>query len=268
VQNSFSVKQVFQFFHQRFSYYKSFGSIKALEAMRKIYELDSGDIVPTHQEILAQQKMPARSVSLRITRMMDDAIGLFQDLAQPRGLAEDFNAGGFPDIYKGIGLNAPDCPFPSIIARANATALMAATMGDALAVKSSELFAQGKASLGYMLDVVNSAGAERLGCRMCGLFLERLRAESCEGKNVKVQYYCPGHCGWHISGQEKLFGALNPGKIGVSLNERWVMRPLKSISGIMAAAPIDVHRFRQGFSFCPRCRDRKCAERFKLLETE
>jgi len=236
--------------------------------MRKIYELDSGDIVPTHQEILARQKMPARSVSPGIKRMVDDAIGLFQYLAQPRGLAEDIDAGGFSDLYKGSGLNARDCPVPSIIARANATALMAATMGDALAVKSRELFAQGKASLCYMLDVVNSAGAERLGRRMCGLFLERLRAESREGKGVKVQYYCPGHCGWHISGQEKLFEALNPGEIGVSLNERRVMRPLKSISGIMAAAPIEAHRFRQGFSFCPRCVERKCAERFRLLETE
>jgi len=236
--------------------------------MRKIFELDRRDIVPTPLEVVKMQKIPERSVSPRIVRMMDEAIALFEDLARPRGLMEYFETGGFPGIYEGGGLNAPDGPVPSIVARSEATALMAATMGDALALKCADLFAHGSASLGYMLDVVNSAAAERLGRRMCSLFLEHLCPEPCEEKikEIKAQYYCPGHCGWHISGQEKLFAALNPGEIGMSLNERWVMRPLKSISGIIAAAPIEVHRFGQDFSFCPACRERKCIERLIMLE--
>jgi hypothetical protein len=209
-------------------------------------------------------------VSPRITRLTDDAIGLFQDLAQPCGLVEDFEAGGFPDLYKGSGLNAPDGPVPSIVARADSIALMAATMGEDLAVKCSDLFRQGNASLGYMLNVVSSAASELLGRRMCRLFLDRLSSEAreIEIKNIRVQYYCPGHCGWHISGQEKLFAALRPEEIGMSLNAHWVMHPFKSISGILAAAPIDVHRFGQNFSFCPECRERKCVERLTSLETE
>ena len=236
--------------------------------MRKIYELDGRDIVPTRQQVLAQQKMTGRQVSPRITRLMDDAIDLFRELVRPRGLLDGFEADAFPGLYKGNGRNAPDGPVPSIVARADATALMAATMGDALAVKCGELFTQGNASLGYMLNMVGSAGSEQLGRQMCRLFLERLRSKPCELESLKVQYYCPGHCGWHISGQEKLFDALHPDEIGVSLDAHWVMHPFKSISGILAAAPIEVHRFRQGFSFCPQCRERKCAERIGLLETE
>ena len=242
--------------------------------MRKIYELDKHDIVPTPLEVLAWQKMPECSVSPRITRLMDDAIGFFNDLAQPCGLMEDFDSDGFPDIYTGNGMNAPDSPVPSIVARADATALMAATMGDALAVKCSELFAEKSASLGYMLNVVASAASESLGRQMCRLFLDRLRSEPRNSReenimgNIKAQYYCPGHCGWHISGQEKLFAALHPEEIGISIGAHWVMHPFKSISGILAAAPIDVHRFRPGFSFCPQCSERRCIERLELLEKE
>jgi len=236
--------------------------------MRKIYKFEKHEIVPTHIEVLLWQKMPERSMSPRITRLMDDAIDLFHDLADPRGLLEDFGAGVFPVLYNGNGMNAPDGPVPSIAARADATALMAATMGDALAVKCNDLFTQGSASLGYMLNVVSSVASERLGRRMCRLFLERLCSESNEVKDIRVQYYCPGHCGWHISGQEKLFAALCPGEIGMSIDSRWVMHPYKSISGILAAAPMEVHRFRQGFSFCSQCRERKCIERLELLETE
>ena len=235
--------------------------------MRKIYELDKKDIVPTHAEIMAWQKMPEGSASPRIMRLMDDAIGFFQESAVLRGLIDDFEADGFPDIYEGNGLNAPDGPVSSIIARSEATALMAATMGDALSLKCSDLLKRGSAALGYMLNVVSSVGADKLGLGMCRLFLERLRSEPREVKNLKVQYYCPGHCGWHISGQEKLLAALHPDEIGVSLNEHWVMNPFKSVSGILVAAPVEVHRFRQSFSFCPQCKDRKCVERFKLLET-
>ena len=234
--------------------------------MRKIYELDRREIVPTPPEVLAWQKIPERSVSPRIKRMMDEAIDLFLGLAQPRGLMQDFDPGGFSDLYKGDGQNAPDGPFPSVVARAEATALMAATMGDELAIKCTELFSQGNASLGYMLNIVSSAAADRLGCRMCRLFFECLSSEP--QADIKVQYYCPGHCGWHISGQEKLLATLRPEEIGLSLAANWVMRPFKSISGILVAAPIEVHRFRQGFSFCPQCRERKCVERLELLETE
>ena len=236
--------------------------------MRNIYDLDKHGIAPTRLEVLRWQKIPEGSVSPRISRLMDDAIGLFQELARPGGLVDDSKADGFPGIYEGGGMNAPDGPVPSIAARADAVALMAATMGDALALKISELFAQGSASLGYMLNVVSSAAADRLGRRMCRIFLERLRSEPRELKNISVQYYCPGHCGWHISGQEKLLAALHADEIGISLDAHWIMHPLKSISGILAAAPIEVHRFRQDFSFCHKCSERKCVERFEWLENE
>jgi len=230
--------------------------------MRKVYELGTGDIAPSVEEVLVQQKMTSRAPAPKVLRLLDQALGVFHELARPLGVMQDLPVGGFPELYRGRGLNAPDGPVPSVVARSEAAAVMAATMGDALAVKSSGLFAEGGAALGYMMDAVNSCGAEKLGRRMCDLFLKELGAPD----GLKAQYYCPGHCGWHISGQEALFAALRPEDVGMSLNERWVMFPFKSISGVVAAADIEAHRFQHGFSFCFACRERKCVERIKQLE--
>ncbi|HSW39915.1 MAG TPA: hypothetical protein VLL97_10535, partial [Acidobacteriota bacterium] len=85
--------------------------------------------------------------------------------------------------------------------------------------------------------------------------------------NTRVQYYSPGHCGWHISGQEKIFEALRPEEIGISLKPNWIMQPLKSISGILVIGDIEIHRFEPVFCFCRHCREKKCVTRFKYLET-
>ena len=233
--------------------------------MRKVYDLNIDNIIPIVQEVLVQQKMTGRAPSPRVLQLLEQALDIFHDLARPRGVLEDFSIGEFPELYQGNGMNAPDGPVPAIVAGADAVAVMAATMGDALAVKSSQLFAEGSAALGYMMDAVNSVGAERLGRRMCDLFLEALPLEMRGQENLRVQYYCPGHCGWHISGQDRIFATLHPEDIGMSVNPRWVMFPFKSISGLVVAADIEVHRFQYGFSFCPQCRERKCVERFEQL---
>jgi hypothetical protein len=101
---------------------------------------------------------------------------------------------------------------------------------------------------------------------MAQRFLELLPADLRRSKELKAQYYCPGHCGWHISGQARLFELLRPEEIGVSLNANWVMRPVKSISGFLVAAELRVHRFRPDFPFCKDCKEHKCVQRLAILE--
>ena len=73
--------------------------------------------------------------------------------------------------------------------------------------------------------------------------------------------YSPGYCGWHITAQRKLFAALQPAAIGVSLNASCLMEPLKSVSGVILAGPPAIHEFEAGFPFCRQCRDRSCGAR-------
>jgi hypothetical protein len=235
--------------------------------MRRIVSLSVDEVTPSRAEVLENQGMAGRpNVPARIISLLDSALDLFKQLAEPRGLMEDWPVTGFKPIYDGNGLNALECPIPLIVERADAMALFAATVGSALIAKSNELFAGGEAALGYMLDAVNTSGAERLGRMMCQKFLEVIPEELRLAKAIKVQYYSPGHCGWHLSGQSKLFEALHPQEIGVELKSGWAMQPVKSIDGVLIAGEIEIHRFRSSFPFCNDCKEHKCVPRLKLLE--
>jgi hypothetical protein len=236
--------------------------------MRRMFSLSVDEILPERDEVLEDQGMAGRAnIPARILSLLDSALELFKQLAEPRGVMEDWPVSGFKAIYDGNGLNSPECPVPPIVAQADGMALFAATMGAALADRSSELFTKGGATLGYMLDAVNTVGSERLGRQMCRRFHELLPEELRRAKQIRVQYYCPGHCGWHLSGQEKLFEALHPEEIGITLKPAsWAMYPIKSISGVLVAGGIESHRFRPDFPFCPICKEHKCVTRLKFLE--
>jgi hypothetical protein len=237
--------------------------------MRKILELNITDLMPTRDEVLADQGMAGRAnLPERIRNLLDSALDIFHQLAEPKGLLQDVSLPEFETIYEGGGMNSPEGPVPPIVSKADALALFAATMGNSLAAKSSELFKEGGAALGYMLDAVNSSAAERLGRQMCLRFLHQLSPDKHSDGALKAQYYSPGHCGWHISGQTRLFQMLHPEEIGVTVNTSWAMYPLKSISGILVAGEIDIHRFQPIFSFCRQCKEHKCIKRLLLLESE
>jgi hypothetical protein len=229
--------------------------------------LDVEEIVPSPIEVLESQGMSGlQKLPARIRALLDSAFDVFRQLAEPRGLLEDLPIDDFEAIYDANGNSAPEGPVPLVVHHAEALALFAATLGSALVAKSSELFANEGPALGYMLDAVNTSGAERLGKFMGHRFLELLYKKQPQIKNLKVQYYSPGHCGWHISGQEKLFQVLHPEEIGITLNASWAMQPFKSISGILAAGDMKIHRFKPVFSFCKQCKEKKCLERIKILE--
>jgi hypothetical protein len=235
--------------------------------MREVIELSVEEIVPSPVEVLENQGMTGRkNIPERITKLLDSAIELFRQIAEPQGILEDLPISDFDAIYNGNGMNSSEGPVPLIIPRADAIALFAATLGDALITKSSELFSKGGAALGFMLDAVNSSGAERLGMRMGQRFLDLSPETLRQGRNLKAQYYSPGHCGWHISGQEKLFEVLHPEEIGIEINRSWTMQPFKSISGVLVVGEMEIHRFKPDFSFCKECKEHKCAERLKILE--
>jgi len=68
-----------------------------------------------------------------------------------------------------------------------------------------------------------------------------------------------------VSGQRALFAYVGPDAIGVTLNESCLMHPLKSVSGVLAAGPADIHRFTPAWAFCADCRNRTCLVRMKQL---
>ena len=71
--------------------------------------------------------------------------------------------------------------------------------------------------------------------------------------------YSPGYCGIALTEQTKLFSLFGGETVGVELTEDCMMRPLKSISGLIGLGPADeigVHG-----SPCERCELYNCAMR-------
>jgi len=230
--------------------------------MREIVHFPVDAALPAAEEVLASQGMPGRpALPEKIAALLDEALQLCAQLAEPRGIMADISRQDFAAVYDGEGLNAAETPLPAIAERADALALFAATLGEPVSARIGDLFQADEPALGFMLDAVASLGADRLADLMGRRFLEILSAEAGGCTPATVLPYSPGYCGWHITAQRKLFEFLRPGEIGITLNSSCLMQPLKSVSGVLVAGKGEIHRFRPKFSFCADCKTHECVQR-------
>ena len=217
--------------------------------------------MPPRGGVLERMGMASPSdLSARTGALLESAADEFARLVEPRGLAEDVTAAEFAAVYAGEGLNSHETPLAQIWPRADSLALYAATLGEPISTRIAELFAAGDMAAGFVLDAVASVSADLLTDRLAG----RLRARVA-GEGTAVLGYSPGYCGWHISGQRRLFERLGPDEIGISLNDSCLMRPLKSVSGVLVAGAAPIHRFRPEFTFCEECTTRQCLPRMRSV---
>ncbi len=65
--------------------------------------------------------------------------------------------------------------------------------------------------------------------------------------------YSPGQYKWTIEEQKKIFEMLDGKRIGVQLNESYLMVPFKSVSGVYGFGPEDkIDKTRVACDLCPR----------------
>jgi hypothetical protein len=166
----------------------------------------------------------------------------------------------FAAIYDRAGRNDAATPMRDILPRAGAEALFAATLGPAVDESIRACFREGDAATGCMLDVYASGAADRLADLIAGRFREDV-AQRPAAAPVVVLPYSPGYCGWDVTGQTALFARLQPEEIGVRLNANCLMQPIKSVSGVLIAGPLDTHRFRPKYPCCAPCGTHECRRR-------
>jgi hypothetical protein len=230
--------------------------------MRECIRFTIEESTPASSGVLRSQGLPPRSeLSERIGALLDSAILLFTGLAQPTGVLADLSKQEFEMIYRGDGLNPHETPLEEIFPEADSLALFAATLGGLVSERISHLLAADQLALGFMLDAVASEAADQLAIVMGRHLSQRLLRERQQPKKPSVLAYSPGYCGWHLSGQDKLFQFLHPEQIGITLNTSYLMEPLKSVSGVLVAGRGEIHRFRPEFSFCGTCKTHQCLDR-------
>lgn len=230
--------------------------------MREIVRFPAEEVRPSAQEVLAAQGVRSgASRPARVAEALVSAFRLFEELAAPVGLSEDLAREEFPAIYQGEGGNPPETPLPGIVARSAGLALYAATVGEAVGRRISELFAEQDPLVAYLLDAVASAAADRLSDRLAERFHTRLVERGLEPDEAQVLPYSPGYCGWEVRGQRPLFSRLRPEEIGIHLNASCLMTPLKSVSGVLVGGTGESHHFSPDFPFCELCATRECEQR-------
>jgi hypothetical protein len=234
--------------------------------MSEILEFSVENLVPEVEEILANQGVPEDKVpDEKVIETAEEAVGLFEELCDPAGIIEEISRDDFSDVYYGEGHNDENDPVARIYPRADFMALFAVTVGQELSDKIESLFELNDFALASMLDAAASEGVERTGILAEAAFRNELKSGKGMFQETASLRYSPGYCGWHISGQGKLFEYLEPENIGISLTESYLMQPLKSISGVIIVGRPEIHQFEIGFPFCENCATHDCQVRMQSV---
>jgi len=267
--------------------------------MSLIEQFAPTDLVEDRTAVFANQGIPAGEVvSARIEELYEGARELLARVAVPVSMVAEIGADEFTTIYAGEGQNEPETPVGEIYRRATDLALFAVTLGAEVSREIERRFAANDLAVASMLDAVASVAADMLAAAVQDRHGERLAermtaagaarsdaatpaADAAGGAtgaavdgasppvpaaaDLGVLRYSPGYCGWHVTGQRRLFAALRPEQIGITLGDSCLMEPLKSVSGVLIAGPRKIHQFKDAFPFCEQCTTRGCRERLRAL---
>lgn len=228
--------------------------------MRQRVEWTPAESAPVRAEVLRLQGLPVNGeLSPRIDALVEAATAVYLELAEPRAIVGNIGADEFAEVYRGDGRNSHETPLEIIFPKADRLALFAATVGARVTARIRELFARHELASGCLLDSVASAAADHLAELLGPRYLTMEGDDGARGWRVLA--YSPGYCGWHVTGQRKLFGFLQPEEIGITLNASCLMQPLKSVSGVLVVGPGQIHKFHPTYSFCETCQEKQCRDR-------
>ena len=234
--------------------------------MDEILTFSLDEAAPDRTAVLAGQGIPpGHAVAERIDVLYAAASALLAAAARPRGVLLEISAAGFAAVHAGEGASAAATPVGAIHGRAEHLALFAVTLGEEVSREIARRFAAHDLALAVMLDAAASVAADNLA----GLIEQRYAAALADAGALPatsaVLRYSPGYCGWHVSGQRRLFAALRPERIGISLGSSCLMQPLKSVSGVLIAGPREIHLFSDSYPCCDECATHDCRERQRAL---
>jgi len=226
--------------------------------MRKILELSTAELHPSPIAVLRQMGVPEEAAAVsKHEASAKEALKLFSDLAVARGVVEDVGKEAFAEIFSGEGLNAEKTPLEDVFPRAERLALFVVTLGQPVCDVIRTRFGSGDYVIASMLDAAASLAADKAA---------ELAESTLDAPGLLALRYSPGYCGWHVSGQRKLFAALKPAETGVRLRDSCLMEPLKSVSGVIVRGEPGIHEFENAFPFCRDCRHQSCQDRGKALK--
>ena len=229
--------------------------------MGKISHHRISEILPSSKSVFVHQGIPGNQpVSERTQDLFAKAIQILERLCEPVSITRMVDQSIFAEIFSGVGKNDADAPLKNIFPLAEGLSLFAATLGQPVWQEISMLFKMNEFALAVMLDSTASLAVENI--------VSTLERGEHLPENHATLGYSPGYCGWHVSAQKKLFDFLEPGQIGIKLNDSFMMTPIKSCSGVLISGPKKIHMFKASFGFCSSCILKGCRDRIRVLRDQ
>ena len=138
-------------------------------------------------------------------------------------------------------------PIGEYLSHADRAAVFLATAGPEIVALAEEMLA-GRDTLGGLIyNSIGSALAEAAVEHIVG----RLRGELGPGEDLTLRY-SPGYCGISLAQQKTVFSLIDAASIGVELLPTYIMKPVKSVSGLIGIGPENgVHAFATPCERCP-----------------
>ncbi|MBN1464621.1 hypothetical protein JXA02_02590 [candidate division KSB1 bacterium] len=136
--------------------------------------------------------------------------------------------------------------------RAESAVLFACSIGAGLETWSRQLMNDGDFFSGYLVDAVASLTVESA---MHKIQDDLEKDQQDKGQKIS-NCYSPGHCGWLVTEQHKLFSLLPDNFCGITLTDSSLMLPIKSASGIIGIGPA-----MQRVDACQLCDMNRCVFR-------
>jgi hypothetical protein len=127
-----------------------------------------------------------------------------------------------------------------------------ATAGPGVEAFASEMLRSGDAVAGLVINAVGSERAEAAEAAAINELREYLTHTNFD----LTLPYSPGYCGMKITEQTNLFGLFGDHTVGVTLSPDCLMKPIKSISGLIGIGPSD--EVMSWGSPCDRCEVKHC----------
>lgn len=234
--------------------------------MSEIIEISVNGVRPGVGDVLRLQGIPpGKRPPKEADRLFQGAVDVFLRLCRPRGIISEVATSEFVEVYRGEGLNEKKTPLDEIFKEADYLALFAVTLGQEVTDKINELFEKNEFALGSMLDSAASVGSEKAAEMLQNRYLRLLSDMGKVTSGKAALRFSPGYCGWHMSGQKRLFEFLRPEEIGIRLLDSFLMKPLKSISGVIVVGDKDIFAFEDSYPFCRECKTRSCRDRMNAV---
>jgi hypothetical protein len=190
-------------------------------------------------------------------KMISAGLSETPDIVSIRGgyrFSERFNPGKETASFEFEGISFyPGKIVLSQLEKATSAALFICTSGDGISARSKSLMSSGEMMEGYIFDVIGSVIVEKAMDKIQGFLKNEV-----EGFGLGISNrFSPGYCNWDVAEQQKLFPFFPAGFCGVTLTESSLMKPVKSVSGIIGIGPGLVEK---GYR-CQRCNDKNCIYR-------